>query len=161
MSKITDFGKNCNSAEKGLKGPYLAKHLMASYLARCPNPCTNCLEWMPFSTSQWFLNPYSGHFFICASLLSIEDSFLVSIIWTECAVISRTVRCTRRTGSCAVKRPSSPWLRPVTAHRARWDELILCMLLNTPRTLVVPPVYYSLSLTLCRLYSDVVIWLTQ
>jgi len=30
---------------------------MASYLARCPNPCTNCLGWMPFSTSQWFLNP--------------------------------------------------------------------------------------------------------
>ena len=26
---------------------------------------------MPFSTSQWFLNPYSGHFFICASLLNV------------------------------------------------------------------------------------------
>jgi len=43
MSKIIDFGKYCDSAEKGLKGPYLARPLMASYLARCPNPCTNCL----------------------------------------------------------------------------------------------------------------------
>jgi len=37
------FWKNCDSAEKGLKGPYLEKPEMASYLARCPNLCTNCL----------------------------------------------------------------------------------------------------------------------
>jgi len=36
MSKIIDFGKNCDSAEKGLKGPYLAKPLMASYLPGVP-----------------------------------------------------------------------------------------------------------------------------
>ena len=42
------FWKNCDSAEKGLKGPYLEKPEMASYLARCPNLCTNCLGWMPF-----------------------------------------------------------------------------------------------------------------
>jgi len=50
--KKLSFWKNCDSAEKGLKRALLKKTLMASYLAKCPNPCTNCLGWMPFSTSQ-------------------------------------------------------------------------------------------------------------
>jgi len=42
--KKWSFWKNCDSAEKGLKGPYLRKTLMATYLAKYPNPCTNWMD---------------------------------------------------------------------------------------------------------------------
>jgi len=69
-------------SRKEVKRALFKKTLMASYLAKCPNPCTNCLGWMPFSTSQWFLNPYSGHFFIRASLLQMVLYFPCSVrLW--------------------------------------------------------------------------------
>jgi len=52
MSKIIYFGKNCDSAEKWLIGALFSKTFDGILPSQVPNPCTNCLGWMPFSTSQ-------------------------------------------------------------------------------------------------------------
>jgi len=47
-----------------------------------------------------------------AALGTVHITHLIS---SGCAVIGDWSQ-PRRTGSCAVKRPTSPWLRPITAH---------------------------------------------